>query len=574
MLCIILVLLDILSSVNGKRSSAYGKQSMTISNKLQRFNISCTDGLIMLTRIYRLREVGSGPHENSSMCLNQQYDVCINNSDDQVDRYRKFILARCSFYPSCSLMPIGLYTFNIRITYICVPEQRVIDICGGLSTGLNIGDQRHLVLLNTAPSGACVCTINGSAEVVLRDFFTIKNLSNAPYDQSDSKLWLGKALFDSRYNSSIVHGDFSFMNVFGIIFSFNNIIQRLWLRVTAKDNGTYIRCADLTTNMTTNSMSTGITTAITSYPTHTKTTVNEHNPAMNAVTIQQDLQRTKYPPMSPVTSSEPFSSNSRNTTTLGTPNTSTSLIKYVASGSVVVVVVVVVFGCILIVKHRRQNYQRRTNLFENKPKSERRLTLTISSFRNENFAKDGRVDNDYDCQTVDHVPRITRGRVEYAVSMPPEIYHYSKPDSKSMSSKQYANSLDNTHANDEDGICNSHLRLRPIFRESTDFCTGINDTERAIRVALDDAYETLERDTLSTVHVYNHMMFGRKQTEVNNDSGVLCSDEYSHISANDVVNIQADRSRGQPSDAYCYIGLINGNDRKHLSSDDYDHLVM
>ncbi|KAH3727807.1 hypothetical protein DPMN_053752 [Dreissena polymorpha] len=207
---------------------------MTISNKLQRFNISCTDGLIMLTRIYRLREVGSGPHENSSMCLNQQYDVCINNSDDQVDRYRKFILARCSFYPSCSLMPIGLYTFNIRITYICVPEQRVIDICGGLSTGLNIGDQRHLVLLNTAPSGACVCTINGSAEVVLRDFFTIKNLSNAPYDQSDSKLWLGKALFDSRYNSSIVHGDFSFMNVFGIIFSFNNIIQRLWLRVTAK----------------------------------------------------------------------------------------------------------------------------------------------------------------------------------------------------------------------------------------------------------------------------------------------------------------------------------------------------
>ncbi|KAH3727806.1 hypothetical protein DPMN_053751 [Dreissena polymorpha] len=158
--------------------------------------------------------------------------------------------------------------------------------------------------------------------------------------------------------------------------------------------------------------------------------------------------------------------------------------------------------------------------------------------------------------------------------MPPEIYHYSKPDSKSMSSKQYANSLDNTHANDEDGICNSHLRLRPIFRESTDFCTGINDTERAIRVALDDAYETLERDTLSTVHVYNHMMFGRKQTEVNNDSGVLCSDEYSHISANDVVNIQADRSRGQPSDAYCYIGLINGNDRKHLSSDDYDHLVM
>ncbi|KAH3775379.1 hypothetical protein DPMN_176781 [Dreissena polymorpha] len=86
-----------------------------------------------------------------------------------------------------------------------------------------------------------------------------------------------------------------------------------------------------------------------------------------------------------------------------------------------------------------------------------------------------------------------------------------------------------------------------------------------------------------SMHVYNRIMLGRGENACHNENGVICSDEYSHISIDgidasgdgryyNVVNINAGRS--EATGDYCHIGPNNANFNAHVTCDDYNHVVL
>ncbi|KAH3826532.1 hypothetical protein DPMN_128438 [Dreissena polymorpha] len=203
------------------------------------------------------------------------------------------------------------------------------------------------------------------------------------------------------------------------------------------------------------------------------------------------------------------------------------------------------------------------------------------------------VNNECDCKTMAHVSHITKGSVEYAVSVPPGNYSYAfTPYDRYVESNNEALAFKNKPkgllksgiklSNDEADTCHPYFRLQPLIEQVITATSNESRTYDSICVA-NGKTDVASKNTELPIHIYNHIKLKQGKTKCDGDSGVLCSDEYSHISIEDdtasgksryynIVNIQ--RARTDSVDNYCHVGPKNTSIEKHVPSDDYDHLAM
>ncbi|KAH3826534.1 hypothetical protein DPMN_128440 [Dreissena polymorpha] len=203
------------------------------------------------------------------------------------------------------------------------------------------------------------------------------------------------------------------------------------------------------------------------------------------------------------------------------------------------------------------------------------------------------VDNECDWQTVAHIPRITRGSVEYAVPVPPDNYSYAfEPYDRSVESNNDASALGTKPkglfksgikvSNDEADTCHPYFRLHPLTEPEIHATPNESSTDDTLCVA-NGKTNVAPENTALPIHIYNHIKLKQGKTECDGDSGVLCSDKFSHISIMDdmasgkrqyynIVNIQS--ARNESVDNYCHVGPNNTSIEKHVPRDDYDHVAM
>ncbi|KAH3826533.1 hypothetical protein DPMN_128439 [Dreissena polymorpha] len=97
---------------------------------------------------------------------------------------------------------------------------------------MNKGDVRHLVLQRPLVAGTCSCSINGSTELSVEDFFRdFYSNEGQKSNISNSLLRLDNKVYEEENTPNIVH---SHVNVTNVIISFDEYFQRLWLRVDIK----------------------------------------------------------------------------------------------------------------------------------------------------------------------------------------------------------------------------------------------------------------------------------------------------------------------------------------------------
>ncbi|XP_052231818.1 uncharacterized protein LOC127845137 isoform X2 [Dreissena polymorpha] len=278
----------------------------------------------------------------------------------------------------------------------------------------------------------------------------------------------------------------------------------------------------------------------------------------------------------------------------GTTNSHSSIILYLAIGSVTVFVVMIVVGVMVIIRYKRRINRLKTSIEKSESNSKRKRTRSSSElFGHENMAMHDIVENECPCQTVAHVPRITRGSVEYAVPVPPGNYSYAfTPYDSSLASNNEASALENKSKGlfksgiklpyGEEEKWHPYFRLRPLIEPVIEAAANESSTEDTLCVA-NGKTDVTPNNTELPIHIYNHIKLKQGKTECDGDSGVLCSGEYSHISIKsdtasgksryyNIVNIQ--RARTESVDNYCHLGPNNTSIKKRVPRDDYDHVAM
>ncbi|KAH3826536.1 hypothetical protein DPMN_128442 [Dreissena polymorpha] len=203
------------------------------------------------------------------------------------------------------------------------------------------------------------------------------------------------------------------------------------------------------------------------------------------------------------------------------------------------------------------------------------MRSSIELFGHENMAMHDIVDNECHCQTVAYIPRITKSSVQYAVSVPTGNYSYAfTPYNRSLESNNEASALENKSKGlfksglklsyDEEDKWHPYFRLRPFVEPVIGAAANEFRTDDTLCVA-NSKTDVAPKNTELPIHIFNHIKLKQGTTECDGDSGVLCSDEYSHISIMDdttsgksryynIVNIQ--RARTESVDNYCHVGPL------------------